>query len=109
MLEETRYLPDFPSAQCHTRNHQSNHNRCAPLGLGTVYAINAVLAVLAVFKAGERGQPALLWIAKTFSVGGLAYDQLTQLPTLEQIEEAKARKGKRALSKKKKQSLSKYN
>jgi hypothetical protein len=66
-------------------------------GLGTVYAINTVLAVLAAFKAGERGQPALLWIAKTFSVGGLAYDQLTQLPTLEQVEEAKARKGKRAL------------
>jgi len=66
-------------------------------GLGTVYAINAVLAVLAVFKAGERGQPAPLWIAKVFSVGGLAYDQLTQLPTLEQIEKAKAQKGKRAL------------
>jgi hypothetical protein len=66
-----------------------------------VYAINFVLAVLSVFKAGERGQPAFLWVAKTFSVGGLAYDQLTQLPTLEEIEKAKARKGARALKKKK--------
>ena len=78
-------------------------------GLGTVYAINIVLAILASFKAGERGQPALLWVAKTFTVGGLAYDQLTQLPTLEQVEEMKARKGKRALSKQKKDSLNKYN
>ena len=71
-------------------------------GLATVYAINIVLAVMAVFKAGERGQPALLWVAKTFSVGGLAFDQLTQLPTLEEIEKAKARKGKRALKNRKK-------
>ncbi len=70
------------------------------LGLGTVYTINVVLAVLAAFKAGERGQPAPLWIAKTFSVGGLAYDQLTQLPTLEEVETTKARKGKRALKNK---------
>jgi hypothetical protein len=67
-----------------------------------VYTINAVLAVLAVFKAGERGQPAPLWVMKTFTVGGLAYDQLTQLPTLEQIAEVKARKGKRALKNRKK-------
>ena len=60
------------------------------------------IAVLAVFKAGERGQPAMLWVAKTFSVGGLAYDQLTHLPTLEEIEKAKARKGKRALKNRKK-------
>jgi hypothetical protein len=64
-----------------------------------VYAINAVLAVLATFKARERGQSKVLWGIKTFSVGGLAYDQLTQLPTLEQVEEAKSRKGKRALKK----------
>jgi hypothetical protein len=68
-------------------------------GLGTVYAINSILAVLAVFKAGERGQPAPLWAAKTFSVGGLALDQLMQLPTLDEVEKAKARKGKRALKK----------
>ncbi|KAL3945892.1 MAG: hypothetical protein SGBAC_000043 [Bacillariaceae sp.] len=66
-------------------------------GLGTVYAVNAIFAILAVFKAGERGQPALLWVAKTFTVGGLAYDQLTQLPTTEQIEKAKNQKGARAL------------
>ena len=65
-----------------------------------MYAINAVLAVLATFKAGERGQPKLLWGAKTLSVGGLAYDQLTQLPTTAEIERRKAVKGKRALKRK---------
>jgi hypothetical protein len=70
--------------------------------LGTIYAINAVLAVLAVFKAGERGQSALLWGAKTFTVGGIAFDQLTQLPTLAQLEEVKNRKGARAVKRNKK-------
>lgn len=70
------------------------------LGLGVVYAINTALAVSALFKAGERGQPAFLWIAKTFSVGGLAYDQLTQLPTLEEVEKTRAKKGKRAHNRK---------
>ena len=70
-------------------------------GLGTVYAINLVLAILSIFKAGERGQPVPLWFAKTFSVGGLAYDQLTQLPTLEQIEKANSVKGARAVKKNK--------
>jgi hypothetical protein len=37
----------------------------------------------------------------TVSVGGLAIDQLSQLPTLEQIERAKTRKGKRAVKKQK--------
>ena len=68
----------------------------------TVYSINTVLAIFAAFKAGERGQPAGLWIAKTLTVGGIAFDQLTQLPTSEQIEQAKARKGKRALKNQKK-------
>lgn len=72
------------------------------LGLGTIYAINVIFAILAVFKAGERGQPALLWVAKTFTVGGLAYDQLTQLPTTEQIEKAKNQKGARALKNRRK-------
>lgn len=58
---------------------------CFQGGLAVTYAINFVLAVLAVFKAGERGQPAFLWVLKTLSVGGLAFDQLTQLPTLEQL------------------------
>jgi hypothetical protein len=70
------------------------------IGLGTVYGINIILAIVAAFKAGERGQPAPLWIAKVFTVGGLAFDQLTQLPTLEQIEVTKNRKGKRALKNK---------
>lgn len=66
-----------------------------------MYSINVVLAVLAVFRADERGQPAALWVAKVFTVGGLAYDQLNQLPTLEKIAEMKARKGKRALKNRK--------
>jgi hypothetical protein len=70
---------------------------CLQGGLGTIYAINTVLAVLALFKAGERGQPKWLWIAKTFSVGGLAYDQLTQLPTIDEVAQAKSRKGARSL------------
>jgi len=70
-------------------------------GLGTVYGINLLLAVFAGFKASERGQPLGLWIAKTITVGGLALDQLTQLPTTEQVEAAKARKGKRALKNRK--------
>lgn len=56
-------------------------------GLATIYLINSILAVLAFFKAGERGQSGALWAAKTFSVGGLAYDQLTQLPTLEEAKQ----------------------
>ena len=73
-----------------------------PPGLLTVYSINAVLAVLSIFKASERGQPAPLWVMKTFTVGGLAFDQLTQLPTLEQLAEMKSRKGKRALKNRRK-------
>lgn len=70
-------------------------------GLATVYLINTVLAVLATFKAAERGQSSALWAAKTFSVGGLAFDQLTQLPTLKEVEEIENRKGARAIKKKK--------
>ena len=66
-----------------------------------MYMINTVLAVLAAFKAKERGQPIPLWVAKTFSVGGLAFDQLTQLPTREAIEKAKSVKGARAIKNKK--------
>jgi hypothetical protein len=65
-------------------------------GLATVYAINTVLAICSVFKASERGQPVPLWVAKTVAVGGLAFDQLTQLPTLEEIKTSKSIKGKRA-------------
>jgi len=66
-------------------------------GLGTIYGINALLCVVAFFKAQERGQSAPIWIAKTLTVGGLALDQLSQLPTTAAVEAAKARKGKRAL------------
>lgn len=72
------------------------------LGLGVIYLINTALAVLAVFKASERGQSSVLWAVKTFSVGGLAFDQLTQLPTLEEVKEMENRKGARAIKKKKK-------
>ena len=54
-----------------------------------------VLAIFSVFKASERGQPIPLWFAKTLSVGGLALDQLSQLPTLEETAAAKSRKGRR--------------
>lgn len=74
---------------------------CLQGGLATVYLINTILAVLATFKAAERGQSSLLWAAKTFSVGGLAFDQLTQLPTLAEIAEIENRKGARAIKKKK--------
>ena len=70
---------------------------CLQGGLGTVYAINTALAVAAVFQAPQRGQPVLLWAIKIFSVGGLAYDQFMQLPTLEELEKAKSVKGKRAI------------
>jgi len=69
-------------------------------GLGTIYLINAVLAGISIFKAQERDQPPALWAAKTFSVGGLAFDQLTQLPTKKEVEARLAKKGKRALKKK---------
>ena len=73
--------------------------RC--IGLGFVYAINAILAVIVAFKiAPDRGQPTSLWMIKTFTVGGLAFDQLMQLPTLAEIEKANAVKGSRAIKKK---------
>lgn len=70
-------------------------------GLAATYTINAALAAYAALCANQRGQPVLLWVTKTLSVGGLALDQLTQLPTLQQIQEAEARKGARALKKNK--------
>lgn len=64
-------------------------------GLVTIYAINLVLAILCVFEAPKRGQPSTLWAVKTFTLGGLAYDQLTQIPTTEEIQRQKSVKGKR--------------
>jgi hypothetical protein len=56
-------------------------------GLGTIYGINLVMAVIAALSAPGRNQPALLWAAKTFAVGGIAYDQLMQIPTPKELEE----------------------
>jgi hypothetical protein len=70
-------------------------------GLGTIYFINLGMGVMAAIKASERGQSSVLWAVKTFSVGAIAYDQLMQIPTTDQIEQAKARKGARALNKQK--------
>lgn len=80
--------PGFPLTNLPTPIRESLQG-----GLGTIYFTNAVLAVLAAFKADERGQPKALWVIKTFSVGGLAYDQLTQLPTKEHM--AKMKSGKK--------------
>jgi len=71
-------------------------------GLGTVYAVNVVMSIAATFQASERGQSKFLWAMKSFAVGGLAFDQLNQLPTLKEVEELKNRKGKRALKNMKK-------
>mmetsp|Transcript_27407 Transcript_27407/g.63402 ORF Transcript_27407/g.63402 Transcript_27407/m.63402 type:complete len:425 (+) Transcript_27407:616-1890(+) len=71
-------------------------------GLGTVYGLNVLLAIyVALIQAPARGQDSAIWGLKTLGVGGLALDQLTQLPTLEQIEKAESRKGARALNKNK--------
>lgn len=60
-------------------------------GLATIYLINVVLAVISAISAPARNQPSLLWAAKTFAVGGIAYDQLMQIPTPEELVE-RARK-----------------
>lgn len=62
---------------------------CFQGGLATVYSINIVVAVFAALKAPERGQSSILWAAKAFSVGGLALDQLTQLPTTKEMQASK--------------------
>jgi len=64
-------------------------------GLGTIYLINTILAVLAAISAPSRKQPSFLWAAKTFAVGGIAYDQLMQIPTPEELVE-RARKEQEA-------------
>lgn len=56
-------------------------------GLATIYLVNIVLAVFAAISAPTRNQPSLLWAAKTFAVGGIAYDQLMQIPTPEETAE----------------------
>lgn len=76
--------PGFPLTNLPTPIRESLQG-----GLLTIYTINAVLAVIATFKAAERGQPKALWAMKTLGVGGLALDQLTQLPTKEQMAKLK--------------------
>lgn len=84
--------PGFPLTNLPTPIRESLQG-----GLLTIYTINAVLAVIATFKAAERGQPKALWAMKTLGVGGLAFDQLTQLPTKEQMAKVK-NQGKKTTS-----------
>mmetsp|Transcript_26591 Transcript_26591/g.47926 ORF Transcript_26591/g.47926 Transcript_26591/m.47926 type:complete len:375 (-) Transcript_26591:252-1376(-) len=78
-------------------------------GLGTIYLINAVLAVFSAISAPSRKQSSLLWGAKTFAVGGIAYDQLMAIPTPEELVEmarkeaemVKRRSGRRGASRQK--------
>jgi len=60
-------------------------------GLATIYLINAVLAVFSAMEAPSRNQSPILWGVKTFAVGGIAYDQLMQIPTPKELAE-RARK-----------------
>jgi len=60
-------------------------------GLATIYLINAVLAVFSAMEAPSRNQSPILWGVKTFAVGGIAYDQLMQIPTPKELTE-RARK-----------------
>jgi hypothetical protein len=53
--------------------------------------------VIAAISAPERGQPSVLWAAKTFAVGGIAFDQLMQIPTPEEAME-RARKEAEAMN-----------
>jgi hypothetical protein len=64
-------------------------------GLGTIYLINTILAVVAAMSAPSRNQSAILWGAKTFAVGGIAYDQLMQIPTPEEAAENAKREQER--------------
>ena len=60
-------------------------------GLATIYLVNAVLAVFSAMEAPSRNQSPILWGVKTFAVGGIAYDQLMQIPTPKELAE-RARK-----------------
>jgi len=51
-------------------------------GLLLTYLINTGLAVLALPLAAGKNQPPLLWTAKTFLLGGLAFDELNRAPKL---------------------------
>jgi hypothetical protein len=64
----------------------------------TIYGINFLLAIVTIFRAQERGQPLSVWIPKTLVVGGLALDQLTQLPTLAESAQQQQQKKKKKTS-----------
>jgi len=85
-------LSSFISLNCQycTHHHIS--------GLGTIYAINTILAILAAISAPPRNQSSLLWAVKTFAVGGIAYDQLMQIPTPEEAAAERARKEQKTMS-----------
>jgi hypothetical protein len=44
-----------------------------------VYLINVALAVNVYGKAKAQGQPPVFWTVKTLVLGGLAYNELTQV------------------------------
>jgi hypothetical protein len=44
-----------------------------------VYLINIALAVNVYGKAKAQGQPPVFWTVKTLVLGGLAYNELTQV------------------------------
>ena len=73
------------------QSHRMTKKIALSSGLGTIYLINTILAILAAISAPSRKQSSLLWGAKTFAVGGIAYDQLMQIPTPEELAE-RARK-----------------
>ena len=89
--------------------HTSRLQHLIYTGLGTIYLVNIVLAVFSAMEAPSRKQSSLLWGAKTFAVGGIAYDQLMAIPTPEELVEiakkeaemVKRRSGRRGASRQK--------
>ena len=47
-------------------------------GLGVVYSMNFVLAIVAYFRAKEKNLPKSFWAIKTFLLGGIALYEVTQ-------------------------------
>ena len=78
LLMATVQYPGFPLT-----NLPSEWRQALQLGLATTYTINVVLAlyfVLLTQQAAQRGQSSAVWMSKIIAVGGLALDQLLQLP-----------------------------
>jgi len=53
-------------------------------GLGLVFAVNVVLSALSISPAIARKQPWYFWAFKTLLLGGLAYDELMQIPPFDE-------------------------